>query len=185
MKQFLYITLIFFLTACGTPASDKNTGSAVNKKDTAAYASTDSSVNDNQPADTTDYNFATYFVVVADTNPSYYFLHKKMFRLAQQLNLPIDTMGRYFNKTKNIIALPDDDEDELYAGDYFPRRFPSQHLSLEYLNLYQEIAGEKTIALVTGIYETENSADSALTILKQKEKRGFKLKANIFVGCMH
>jgi hypothetical protein len=189
MKQLLYIAFIFFLSACGSPASDKSTAeSIVNKQDTAAFVSmisVGSPVNNNQPEDTTDYNYATYFVVVADTNPSYYLLHKKMFSLAQQLHLPIDTMGRYFNKTKNTIALPDDDEDEMYAGGYFPRRFPSQHLSLEYLPVYQKTAGENTIALIAGIYETENSADSALTLLKQKEKNGFKIKATIFVGCMH
>ncbi|MBX2930638.1 MAG: hypothetical protein KF781_01685 [Chitinophagaceae bacterium] len=87
-----------------------------------------------------------------------------------------------------MIALPDDDEDEIYAGDYFPRRFPSEtteNLSLEYLNFYQENARDKTIALVAGIYEKENSADSALIILKKVEQRGFKIKAKIYTGCMH
>jgi hypothetical protein len=189
MKLSLYITLIVFFTACGSTSTDKSTAEPiVNKQDTIAFTSThsaDSSAENNQPEDTTDYNYATYFVIVADTSPNYYLLHKKMFNLALQLSLPIDTMGRYYNKTKNIIALPDDDEDEIYAGGYFPRRFPSQHLSLEYLHLYQKIAGENTMALVTGIYETETSADSALTLLKQKEKNGFKVKANMYVGCMH
>jgi len=86
-------------------------------------------------------------------------------------------MGRFYNKKKNLIALPDNDEDEIYAGDYFPRRFPSDNLSLEYLNFYQRQAAEKTIALVTGIYETEKSADSALTVLHKPEKKVFKIKS--------
>ncbi|WP_262490545.1 hypothetical protein [Hymenobacter sp. CRA2] len=38
--------------------------------------------------------------------------------------LASDTLGRFFDEQKNLIRLPDDDEDELYAGDYFPRRCP-------------------------------------------------------------
>jgi hypothetical protein len=108
-----------------------------------------------------------------------------MIDLKTKSKIPIDTMGRIYNKKKNLIALPDNDKDEIYAGEYFPRRFPSENLSLEYLNFYQKQAGEKTIALVTGIYETEKSADSVLTVLRKIEPRVFKIKADIYVGCMH
>jgi hypothetical protein len=136
-------------------------------------------------ADTIDYDYATYFLVVADTSKDYFLLRKKMMNIHSKMNWPIDTMGRYFNKKKNEIVLPDDDEDELYAGSYFPRRFPTRDLSLEYLDFYQERAGERTIALVAGIYETEQSADSALTIVRVFDKKAYKLKSEIFIGCMH
>lgn len=186
MTRHIYIILTFILTACGTNSSDKNDMKIEsNKLDTTTKIQTPLPTNNNQSKDTTDYNNATYFVVVADTSKDYSFLHKKMFDLNRKLNVPIDTMGRFYNKTKNLIALPDNDEDEMYAGDYFPRRFPSDNLSLEYLNFYQKQAGEKTIALVTGIYETEKSADSAMTVLYKTEKKVFKIKADIYVGCMH
>ena len=182
MTPHIYIILTVILTACGTTPSDKNdTKIQSNKVDTTTNIQTALSTDNNQSKDTTDFNNATYFVVVADTSNDYYFLHKKMFTLNRQLNIPIDTMGRFYNKTKNLIALPDNDEDEIYAGDYFPRRFPSDNLSLEYLDFYQRQAGEKTIALVTGIYETEKSADSALTVLHKIEKKVFKIKADIYV----
>lgn len=180
-KQF-FIILTAILTACRATPSDRNKNKAQsNEIDTTVNVSIDNSVAE----DTIDYDYATYFVVVADTGSNYYFLYKKMFDLNRQLNRSIDTMGRSYNKVKNLIALPDNDEDEIYAGDYFPRRFPSDNLSLEYVSFYQEQAGDKTIALVTGIYETEKSADSALTILKKTEKKAFKIKADIYVGCMH
>ncbi|MFM2000322.1 MAG: hypothetical protein RL204_2269 [Bacteroidota bacterium] len=135
--------------------------------------------------DTIDYDYATYFLVVADTSKDYFLLRKKMMNIHSKMNWPIDTMGRYFNKKKNEIVLPDDDEDELYAGSYFPRRFPTSDLSLEYLDFYQEKAGERTMALVAGIYETEQSADSALTIVRVFDKKAYKLKSEIFIGCMH
>ncbi|MEZ4805298.1 MAG: hypothetical protein R2852_07405 [Bacteroidia bacterium] len=94
-------------------------------------------------------------------------------------------MGRFYNSKKDLITLPDDDEDEVYAGDYFPRRYPSGYMSLEYLDFYQRAAREKTIALVTGIFETAIEADSALSVLQSMEKKAFKIKSEMYMGCMH
>lgn len=186
MARHFYIILTVFLIACGATSADKNETELDSAKiDTTINLQTNVAANNNVTEDTTDYNNAIYFVVVADTSADYYLLHKKMLNLNRQLNIPIDTMGRFYNKTKNLIALPDNDEDEIYAGDYFPRRFPSDNLSLEYLDFYQRQAGEKTIALVTGIYETEKSADSVVTVIEKAEKKVFKIKADIYVGCMH
>ncbi len=135
--------------------------------------------------DSLDENYATYYIIVADTNSSYYILHSKMFELHRKLKLQIDTIGRIYNPIKDLIMLPEDDEDEIYAGEYFSKRFPTESLSLEYLNYYQEKSREKTIALVTGIYEKRKSADSALTILRKIDKKAFKVKAELFVGCTH
>lgn len=186
MKRHIYIILIAFLTACGTTSADEKEAEVnAAKIATTAGLRTNVTTDNNVAEDTTDYNNATYFVVVADTSQDYSMLHEKMLDLNNQLKIPIDTMGRFYNKAKNLIALPDNDEEEIYAGDYFPRRFPSDNLSLEYLSFYQSQAGEKTIALVTGIYETEQSADSTMTVLYKKEKKVFKIKADIYVGCMH
>ncbi|ASS49640.1 MAG: hypothetical protein A3D31_01965 [Candidatus Fluviicola riflensis] len=186
MKKTLYVILTVFLTACGTVLSDTNNEVITSTPiDPTALAQNSVSTDNNAAEDTLNYNYATFFVVVADTSFDYSILHKKMFDINRQLNIPIDTMGRSYNKVKNLIALPDNDEDEIYAGEYFPRRFPSENLSLEYLDFYQRQAGEKTIALVTGIYETEKSADSMLIVLQKTEKKVFKIKANIYVGCMH
>lgn len=186
MTRHIYIILTVFLTACGTTSADKS-GADVDSTtiDTTTILQTTVATDNSVVEDTTDFNNATYFVVVADTSADYYLLHKKMLYINRQLNIPIDKMGRFYNKTKNLIALPDNDEDEIYAGDYFPRRFPSDNLSLEYLNFYQRQAGEKTIALVTGIYETEKSADSAMIVFHKTEKKVFKIKADIYVGCTH
>ncbi|OOQ58236.1 hypothetical protein BC343_11375 [Mucilaginibacter pedocola] len=128
--------------------------------------------------------FADYYVVVADTGLSYHELHTKMLALNQTLNTPIDTMDRGYNSKKDLIALPEDSDDDMYAGDYFPRRYPSSALSLEYMQFYKPNSAEKTIALVTGIYESKTSADSALNALKPSAG-AFAVKAHIYVGCMH
>jgi len=187
MIRHILIIFTFFIAACGTSSEDQK---VVIQQDLTKVDTTNSLQNSvtnekNLSEDTANYENATYFVIVADTSSDYYLLNKKMYTLSLQTGIPIDTMGRFYNKTKNLIALPDNSEDEIYAGDYFPRRFPSQNLSLEYLNFYREKSGEKTIALVTGIYETENSADSAMTALQKTEIKAFKIKANIYIGCLH
>ncbi len=129
--------------------------------------------------------YADYFVVVVDTGFSYAALRKQMFKISNELELPIDTLGRTFDQKKNLIALPENDEDEIYAGDYFPRRGPGENLSLEYLDVYQKSASKKRIAMLSGIYENKKSADSALKIIKRIAPKAFSLKANIYIGCMH
>ncbi|MVO09124.1 hypothetical protein GOQ30_08115 [Flavobacterium sp. TP390] len=127
----------------------------------------------------------TFYVVVVDTSLNYAMLHQKMFDVHHKLTIPIDTMGRYYNPTKDLITLPEDDEDELYAGDYFPRRFPSETLSLEYLSIYKNNTNEKTIAVVSGIFEQEKKADSSLKEIQKVFPKTFKLKTEMFVGCLH
>jgi hypothetical protein len=128
--------------------------------------------------------YADYYIVVADTGLNYYSLKEKMMTLKQASGLPIDTLGRYYNKAKNLIALPDNDADEIYAGDYFPRRYPSANLSLEYMDFYRPGSGKKTIGLIAGIYENKTSADSLLRLISS-QKDAFDFKAKVYVGCMH
>ena len=132
-----------------------------------------------------DSDYANYFVLIADTGLSYDLLHDQMLSLSKALPLPIDTMGRFYNRKKQLIALPDDDDDEMYAGDYSPRRFPSVSLSLEYMQFYKPESQEKTIALVCGIYENDTSCDRALHQLQTFTKNAFKIKSLIYTGCMH
>lgn len=133
--------------------------------------------------DTTD--FADVFVTVADTGQNYYDLRKLMFALNTKLKWPIDTMDRYYNERKNEIVVADTDEDEMYRGEYFPRRLPSESLSLEYYRVYSDTTTDKNIALVTGIYEQRHRADSAFGILRHYAPHSFLMRARVYVGCMH
>lgn len=176
---------VILLTACNTKQTGQQEAEDGINNDTATVMNSPDAAID-ETTDSSDYDHATYHIVIADTNIRYFPLQQKMYVLSKQLNIPIDTMGRYYNKAKNLICLRDDDEDEMYAGSYVPRRFPTENLSLEYLDLYMpKDAGEKTIALVAGIYEEEKSADSALAIIKLKASTTFKVKAEMFIGCMH
>lgn len=127
--------------------------------------------------------YADYYIVVADTGKNYYALRDKMLKLHDTTGIAIDTMGRYYNKKKDLIMVPEDDEDDIVAGDYYPRRQPSQTLSLEYLNTYTSDADPKMIALVSGIYEDKASADKVLKLLPWR--KAFVFKGKVYVGCLH
>ena len=186
LKPSLVMWLILILNACGRSSTEvNNPEKKLEKTDAASITDTLTATDQMHSEDSSNLDNATYFVVVADTGRDYYTLHRKMLELNRQYHIPIDTMKRYYNTTKNLIALRDDDEDEVYAGEYFPRRFPSANLSLEYLNFYKDEAGEKTIALITGIYEQEKSADSALAVLHKTVPAAHKIKADIYIGCVH
>ena len=147
MKYFILMAFVTLFSACGAETQNTQTETGSSESILEDY----SKDRDALPTSTVDY--ARYYIVIADTSINYEVLQKKMLNLRKQLSIPIDTMDRYYDKDKNLICLPEDSDDELYAGDYFPRRFPSESLSLEYLNLYQQTPHEnKTIALVSGIY---------------------------------
>ena len=137
------------------------------------------------PDDSLYSDYSNFFLVIADTGKDYFFLRQKMFQIHHLLKVEIDTMGRGYNSAKKLIALPENDEDEMYAGNYFPRRFPSENLSLEYYNFYQPTAGEETMVLLCGIYESEVDAKRFLNRLLNVEKKAFLLSSRIYTGCMH
>lgn len=134
-----------------------------------------------------DEQYMNAYVVVSDTSQNYFELRQKMFDLNEKLKTEIDTMGRGFNKTKNLICLPENDEDEIYAGDYFPRRYPSVTLSLEYLIYYTKGKEPKegTIALVTMITDNKEKAEKKLAEVKKYSYRAFIVNSKIYMGCMH
>lgn len=134
-----------------------------------------------------DDQYMNAYIVVADTSQNYFDLRQKMFDLKWELKTEIDTMGRGFDKTKNLICLPKNDEDEIYAGDYFPRRFPSETLSLEYLTYYTNGAKptEGTIAIIAIITDNKDQAENKLAEVKKYFDGAFILNSQIYMGCMH
>jgi hypothetical protein len=125
------------------------------------------------------------FVTIADTSDDYHAIDARLHALARRSGAEVDTMGRYFDRERKALILPEDDPDDLYAGDYVPRRFEGSTLSIEYLDLYTRQAGDSTFALVTGLWSTETEADSALAALRTHAPAAFKLSARVYQGCMH
>jgi hypothetical protein len=179
--RYCLILLIFFLAACNDCQKQVTRVDVVDKNALKIVASNDSLV------DTTTINedYTEYWIVVADTGLEYPQLLSRMVQLKNECKIPVDSMGRFYNKKKNLIALPDNDEDEMYAGEYFPRRYESDYLSIEYLDFYTKTSSDKMMVIVAGIYEDKLKADSLFTAIKPKCNSLMKFKTSLYTGCMH
>ncbi len=130
-------------------------------------------------------NYAYYYLTIADTGQDYFKLRKTMFDINKATHFTIDTEDRYYNFSKKEIVLPDTINDEMYQGEYFPRRETGEHLSLEYFGFYTPNSTEKNIVLLVGIYENKQSADSSVNKIKPFAPYAFEMRARIYEGCMH
>jgi hypothetical protein len=135
------------------------------------------------PEEVSDY--AWYHIVIVDTSDRYDKLMDELRTVETRNGLKVDLMGRYFDKKKQAIILPENDEDELYAGSYFPRRYPGNTLSIEYMNAFTPQAGNKTMALVARIAEKKKDADSLMNVLKANHSNTHIITSKVFIGCMH
>lgn len=188
LKAFFICSLsAFMIWSCNSPApgSEKQNPQAEVKDSSGGTEYTHDHLDKKDSIATNETEIATLFLVIADTGNTYQLLLEKMVALKSEYGLTIDSMDRYYDRKKNKIILPANHEDEMYAGQYFPRRFPSEDLSIEYLKTYKAGAGENTMAIVAGIYEKEKMADNTLNKIKQSDKNAFKLKAEIYMGCAH
>src|SRR5688572_6172647 len=127
MDRIVPFLLALVLISCTNTASKtvvtQNTDAATSRigSDVIDTALTVTEPAEDSSGSNYDDEMATRFVVVADTGFNYFTLRDQLLLLHDSLQQPIDTLGRTYNKTKDLIALPEDDEDEMYAGEYFPR----------------------------------------------------------------
>lgn len=170
------LTSLLLFTSCGS------NDTAHKQAPTTDSVITDSSANS---ADYSDSEYDTVYVVVLDTNQNYYILQEKMYPLAATLGLVIDTMNRYYDLEKDRIVLNENDEDEMYRGEYFPRRTESATISLEYYSLYDTAASEGNIALIAGLFYEQPGADSLLAIVRKVVPASFLKPARMYMGCIH
>ncbi|MFM6984723.1 MAG: hypothetical protein ACKOXF_11370 [Chitinophagaceae bacterium] len=125
-----------------------------------------------------------YFVVIADTSSNYYNLRNPMLIIAAKHGFTVDSMGRYYDAIKGII-LPADCGDEMYAGEYYPRRFEGSELSIEYYSWYTSKTSHATMAVVAGQFTDEYQALRQLKKLKLVYPSAFIKEAVLYNGCMH
>jgi len=185
----MLIALAAVLQSCGSAGdSPPKTGTLNDTPGAHAAAPPATAIADTALNNTTDIDtsaYATVYLVIADTGQDYYSLRNKMQVIAATHKWKIDTLGRYYNKIKKEIVVPDDDEDEMYRGEYFPRRSINNTLSLEYYRSYNDISTVKNIALITAICDRESEADSLLTMIREEAPASFVHRTKLYMGCMH
>lgn len=185
MKYIFYIAIFISVLACESTVQNEilTESDVIGNIDSQLMAISN---NEDENADLDEISqMQTAYIICLDSGKIYAPLDQLMYKNAKDYHVTIDTANRSYNKEKDLIALAEDDEDEIYAGEYFPRRYNSSYLSLEYLYVYDDNINDKTIGLVAGIYDDKKDADSVLTVFKPTNPKAFVLKGEIYMGCMH
>jgi hypothetical protein len=197
MKRYFscLFMLIFFAACRNQTASDQSQlKDSVGTKDSAVSAA-DVSVNadsfdlDDSAGDLDSTNMAseyqTFYLVTITEGNNYDSLLKVAQSAAKSLNLKVDLMNRRYDPEKGIVV-NDDDEDEMYRGEYYPRRSSGNFVSIEMKDAF--IENEKNhmrMLVISNIFGNASQADSVLSIAKSDFPSARAVKADLFMGCMH
>lgn len=192
-----FLICFFVLMACNSTANNSVSEKDKIKDDLKAVLDSnfgienvsderhDSGLNSTEEIAMDDEMLATGYVVICDTALDYNFLLNKMRLVSKTLKIKIDSMGRFYDAKLNKIRLPDDSEDEIYAGEYYPRRNFETFLSIEYASQYIDGVSDSLMVLVSGIFIEEDKARSQLKQIMKTEKNAFIQKSSIYLGCLH
>ncbi len=177
--KILMVCFTLLLAACGNSTTVQP---AISQADTAQKPTTVKA----EPTDTTaDLEYSTRFVLIADTGTDYAALDRQMYRLGHNTGIKVDTLNRYYDKAKKDIVVAENDDDEMYRGEYFPRRDGDDYLSIEHTSLFDTAAKQANLCIVAGLFESRKSADSLLPFIKRNATRAFVIQARVYEGCMH
>jgi hypothetical protein len=140
-------------------------------------------------SDSSDY--AEYYIVRVAEGKDYNALKKIEIKTAKKAQLKINEETRIYKPAVGIV-LPDKCNDDLYCGEYYPRRpFGDRpHLSIEMKYAFWDTIDEDPdqMIIVAGIFELENK-EKAKELTAKLNKLGFSFatyyKTKLYLGCMH
>lgn len=185
MKQLLscFIVIVFSACASKTPETIKSDKHDTVKIDQAsAYGDT---MKQSTVADTTE--SAIYYIVEVAKGYNFDSLKNISANAVSILGSRFEMLDRIYKSGKGIIV-PDNSNDEIYSGEYYPRRpFDGQNfVSIEMANGFNEKEAD-TLKMVSiaGIYSLKKQADSVVFLLKGKIPTTKAIKRGLYLGCMH
>jgi len=193
MRNFLYFCVICTFLSCSQAKSNKavSTKSADSVTvDTAAQLAkplpkTADAAEEQLSDDLSE--MQTYYVVVAEEGQNYHPLQERLLQLAQESRLPIDSLGRKYNEGLKKLVITDPEEIDMFGEVYYPRRFETDYLSIEYANAYIEHLPytDNTLYIVAGQYPDKKMADKRMAEIKKYAPKVKIVKAEMFDGCLH
>lgn len=136
-----------------------------------------------------DESTVTRFVVLGGVSIDFDYLHKLSKKIGKVTGENYYSNGLVYDKKRGMIV-PDTSSDEIYAGNYFPRRYAEEGISIEMLWYYTTPQGsfgssDKRMVIITGIFATKTEAEANLKKVKKVNSNAYINKVNIYMGCMH
>ncbi|MFL5729450.1 MAG: hypothetical protein ACJ75J_08190 [Cytophagaceae bacterium] len=196
MKRYLPgLALVFFFASCQKATTDQSPIKDSLKTDTSVSAQAIRSKTDSLDLDDSEGNpddssataneSATFYLITLTEGYKYDSLQRFAKEAARKLHLDYDQMDRIYKPGKGIVV-KDDDDDEMYRGQYYPRRFSGNFVSIEMKSSFIRTETDAMKMLViSNIFEKSSQADSALTIVKAKYPSAQKVETVLYTGCMH
>lgn len=191
MKTSLYFIMLFLgLSSC---RQSKKTEHSTSIGDTAtiistlSYAEQSESIAQQNADEYIESTTDSFYVVLVAEGTNYDSLQQISQESARKLGSRFDMLDRIYKLYKGIIV-PESSEDEIYKGDYYPRRpfedqnFVSIEMATAFVNNEQD--SSKMIVLAN-ICKTKHQADSIVEVLKKDFANAKSLKSELYMGCMH
>lgn len=195
MKKLLILIIALICLVSCTDNSDKTSNQKDNPSDSLSIANQGSQTDENYIPEN---NYELYFVVVVADGYNYNSLKRIALEASEYLKYKFDTLDRYFNPSRKKIVLPDNYEDDIWAGEYYLRREGGDFVSIEMQGSYIDTLTEKDktaselfyadtlkMFVFANMYPEKKYADSLLKILKPKFKHATIIPTKIYMGCMH
>lgn len=198
MHKLMYVMPGLLLSSCGQPRREQpasvTAATPVVKtmvvktaatRDTAVPAAvTEQPAGTSDPSEIVFDEYQTFHLVTVAEGYDYDSLRRVAVAVASQLGTRIDSLGRMYDPRKGIV-LPPNDADELYRGEYYPRRFATPTVSIEMKYAYVAQSDTMRMLLVAGIFEEHQQADSVLALVKPLHPNAGVIDRELFIGCMH
>jgi hypothetical protein len=183
MKQVLFLILVIF-TIVSCQETPKNQTSS--KLPEAIVVTDTSSMSESESVEENN-DVETFYIVQVAEGKDFETLYELSKKAASVLGSKVDMQERIYVQDKGIIV-PENSDDDIYSGEYYPRRpFDDQNfLSIEMAYAYK--TNEKDtlkMIVLANIFENKAQSDSVVKLLLPKFKEAKTLKSELFMGCMH
>ncbi|MEM0968927.1 MAG: hypothetical protein AAGJ31_06235 [Verrucomicrobiota bacterium] len=132
------------------------------------------------------------YVAILSAYPSFADARRDAEKMAQKEGTPFSMEGRIYDAKRGLIY-PDDSPDEVFRGEYVPRRYhfmfsdsgqEFSFLSVERSDGYEGFRPGYYI-VVAGIYETASEAKAQADRFRSWAPTAYAKKTQIYMGCLH
>ena len=143
--------------------------------------------NSEEISETKNEDYETAFVIVLDTSEQFYKMYDLAKATSEKFQLEFDTIERTYFPETNIWGVSQSSSDEIYRGQYFPRRKGDEKdkLSLEYMYWYDKKSNDKKLMLVSNVFSFSMDAEQSVAAWRKSFPQAFILQCEMYFGCMH
>ena len=129
----------------------------------------------------------TSYVIIAGESESYEQLDTQAAQLSKLTGIRYDNGGLIWSADKQL-HLPENSDDEIYAGSYYMRRYDEDRISLEMRDWYFDVSPDKyskKMIIVAGIFGDKKNANAQLKKIKKHFPASYIRTTRIYMGCIH